>query len=227
MGEYYRWANADKKQYIEPCEFDQGSKLFESSNVTNPVFGALSSLLNNEWKGDHIIFIGDYAKTPENPNNETLKILVSGMRSYDIKTDLDGYIIDVFRDVSGIFKASEPDVRPDIEWMVEHDDFTYNYYQVDRADPFKGLFCRDLAFYRYVINRSRKEYFDTQNTREWYIGSNPLIILLGYGRDASWYRYSGLWLGDVIEVSDTKPSEEYRNIGMDYNWIEENPGNGD
>ena len=56
------------------------------------------------------------------------------------------------------------------------------------------------------LNHSRKEYFDTQNTREWYTGSNPLIILLGYGRDASWYRYSGLWLGGIIEVSDTKPS---------------------
>ena len=221
VGEYYSWVNVDKKQYIQPVDFDQGSKLFESSSVSNPLFGALNSLLDNEWKGNHIAFIGDYAVVPENPNNETLKILVSGMQSTNVDRDIDGYITDAFQNVSGLFKASEPDVRPEIEWMVEHDDFECNYYHVDRADPFKGLFGRDLAFFRYVINRSRKEFFDTRKTREWFVDSNPLIILLSYGRDASWYRYSGLWLGDIIEVSDIMPSEEYRNIGMDYNWVEE------
>lgn len=220
MGEYYSWVNVDKKQYIQPVDFDQGSKMFESSSVDNPVFGVLSSLLANEWKGDHIIYIGDYATVPEKPDNETLKILVSGLYSYNVNTDIDGYITEVFQNVSGLFKAAEPNVRPDIEWMVEHDDFEYNYYHVDRKDPFRGLFSRDVAYYRYVINRTRKEYFDTQNTREWHIDSNPLVILLGYGRNASFYKYAGLWLGGEIEVSDDKPSEEYRDIGMDYNWIE-------
>ncbi len=221
MGEYYSWVNVDKKQYIQPVNFDEGSKLFETSLVTNPLFGALSSLLANEWKKDHIAFIGDYAPVPENPDNETLKILVSGLLSYDPNTDIDGYITDVFQDVSGLFKAAEPDVRPDIEWMVEHDDFENNYYHVDRKDPFKGLFSRDLAFYRYVINQSRKEYFDTQNTRTWHIDSNPLVVLLGYGRNTAYYKHVGLWLGGTIEVSDSKPSDEYRDIGWDYNWIEE------
>ena len=69
-----------------PVYFDQGSRMFESSGLENPLFGALCSLLANEWKGDHIVFVGDYAKTPENPDNETLKLLVSGLLSYDPKT---------------------------------------------------------------------------------------------------------------------------------------------
>ena len=108
--------------------------------------------------------------------------------------------------------------------MVEHDDFEYNYYHVDTKEPFRGLFSRDLAYYRYVINKTRKEFFDTQNTREWHIDSNPLVVLLGYGRRASFYKHAGLWLGGEIEVSDNKPSDEYRDIGMDYNWIEEKEG---
>ena len=221
MGEYYSWVNVDKKQYIQPSNFDQGSKMFESCSVTNPVFGALSSLLANEWKGDHIVYIGDYATIPENTDNETLKMLVSGQLSYNPNTDIDGYITDVFQNVSGLFKAAEPDVRPDIEWMVEHDDFECNYFHVDKKDPFKGLFSRDLAYYQYVINLSHKEFFDTQNAREWRIESNPLVILLAYGRYASFYKHAGLWLGGTIEVSDNKPSDEYRDIGRDYNWIEE------
>ena len=224
MGEYYSWVNVDKKQYIQPVNFNQGSNMFESSSVDNPLFGALSSLLANEWKRDHIIYIGDYAVIPEDTDNETLKMLLTGLHSYNVDTDIDGYITDVFQNVSGLFKAAEPDVRSDIELMIEHDDFEYNYFRVDRQDPFRGLFSRDLAYYRYVINCTRKEYFDTQNTREWHIDSNPLVILLGYGQRTSFYKYAGLWLGGEIEVSDDKPSDEYRDIGMDYNWIEEREG---
>ena len=220
MGEYYHWVNADKKQYMCPVCFDQGSRLFESSGLENPLFGALCSLLANEWKGDHIVFIGDYAETPENPDNETLRLLVSGMLAYDPKTDIDGYIIETFQDVSGLFKAAEPDVRRDIELMIEYNDFENNYFHVDPKDPFKGLFHRDLAFYRYVINRTQKEFFDIQSEHLWHYSNNPLVVLLGYGRDASWYKHSGRWLGGVIEVSDIRPSDEYRDIGREYNWLE-------
>ena len=220
MGEYYSWVNVDKKQYIKPVDFDDAHRLF-GTGFSGPLYGALCALLASDWKGDHIIHIGDYAEVPENPDNETLRRLLSGLLSWRSDMDFDGYIIEKFQNISGIFKAAEPMVRPEINWMIENDDFgEYNYYRVEREDSFRGLFCRDLYFPRYVINESRKEYFDLGEDRFWYYDTRPMPIVLSYGRDASFYKYGGYWLGDIIAVSDTDPGSEYRDFGKDVNWFE-------
>lgn len=52
MGEYYKWVNIDKKEYISPRDFDYGNKFWESMNKDSAPLHALHVLLANEWRGD-------------------------------------------------------------------------------------------------------------------------------------------------------------------------------
>lgn len=56
MGEYYRWVNVDKKEYLCPSDFDYGSKLHESMHKRNAVLCALRELLSSDWKNDRVFF---------------------------------------------------------------------------------------------------------------------------------------------------------------------------
>ena len=65
MGQYYKFANIDKK---EKCDRNRsGYKLMEHSYVGNGYCDDILRLLSNEWKGDRVIHAGDYAE----PNDET------------------------------------------------------------------------------------------------------------------------------------------------------------
>lgn len=70
MGEYYDWVNVDKKQYLCPCDFNLGSKYMESAWWDYNILGALYSLLSKEWKGDRVLFLGDYFTVTENEKLE-------------------------------------------------------------------------------------------------------------------------------------------------------------
>ena len=59
MGEYYNWINVDKREYICPADFDYGNKFHESIHKDSIPLCALHTLLNDEWKGDHVLWFGD------------------------------------------------------------------------------------------------------------------------------------------------------------------------
>ena len=59
MGQYYKFMNIDKKQN---CQRNwHGVKLMEHSYVGNNYCDDILRLLSNEWKGDRVIHVGDYA----------------------------------------------------------------------------------------------------------------------------------------------------------------------
>ena len=59
MGQYYKFANIDKKQI---CQKNwHNIKLMEHSYLGNYYCNDILSLLSKEWKGDRIIHVGDYA----------------------------------------------------------------------------------------------------------------------------------------------------------------------
>lgn len=71
MGQYYRFINLDKKQ---KCERNIGLlKLTEHSYLKNPYCMDVLSLMLDEWKGDRIIHVGDYAQG--NDGTTTSKIV--------------------------------------------------------------------------------------------------------------------------------------------------------
>ena len=67
MGQYYIAVNIDKKEYIEP---DCGVKLMEWSYNRNPLILNLMKKLANEWKGDRVFVVGDYALSKDRIDEE-------------------------------------------------------------------------------------------------------------------------------------------------------------
>ena len=66
MGEYYNWVNINKKEYIAPCDFGLGSKIYGAVVADNQLLGALYDLLSSDWKGDMIVFLGAETNITEN-----------------------------------------------------------------------------------------------------------------------------------------------------------------
>ena len=63
MGQYYAAINFDKRQKVLPWDYVNGAKLMEFSWQGNNFMEAVENLLNNEWKGDRVLFVGDYAES--------------------------------------------------------------------------------------------------------------------------------------------------------------------
>ena len=65
-----------------------------------------------------------------------------------------------YRNVSGLFRESEEEVRPEIDLYLEdlmnHWKYAHNEYGIDINDPFKGLFAMTGQRRRYVLNRTRQ-----------------------------------------------------------------------
>jgi len=55
MGEYYKWVNIDKKEYITPRDFGYGNKFWESMHKDSDPLHALRALLADEWRGDRVL----------------------------------------------------------------------------------------------------------------------------------------------------------------------------
>ena len=220
MGEYYDWVNVDKRQYMCPMEFGHGSKRFESWWYHDAILGAVHSLLSTEWKGDHIAFIGDYAGRAKPCQNETLNRIRQQMLDIHYEyDDIYSFYLDHYTNVSGLFKEAEEEVREEIGIILE-DNGTHNWYGIDPAHPYRGLFQREGQFFRYVINESRKEYYDTEHTCLLESGSklDPLPFLVSYGEKASYDKYAGVWLGDIIAVSNKEPCYGYKDITDSHIW---------
>ena len=70
MGQYYKFVNIDKK---EICDRNRhGYKLMEHSYVNNDYCNDILSLLSNEWKGDRVIHVGDYAESTDSSNTANI-----------------------------------------------------------------------------------------------------------------------------------------------------------
>ena len=70
MGQYYKFFNLDKKQKCERTR--PVLKLTEHSYLGNDYCEDILSLLVNEWKGDRVIHVGDYAKGSDNTTTAKL-----------------------------------------------------------------------------------------------------------------------------------------------------------
>ena len=51
MGEYYNWVNINKKEYIAPCDFGLGSKLYGSVVADNQLLGLKRAFLKYKPEG--------------------------------------------------------------------------------------------------------------------------------------------------------------------------------
>lgn len=70
MGQYFKPVNFDKMEALLPREIKQGTKLMEHSYVGNNLLNVVESLLLSKWKGDRIVWAGDYASREEEPPHD-------------------------------------------------------------------------------------------------------------------------------------------------------------
>jgi hypothetical protein len=220
MGEYFNWVNVDRRERICPGDFDQGNKYHESMNAGNTCLKALRTLLSAEWKGCHVLFLGDEGKKPEKASSGVLASLREQTEQYDPKGCCFDMVFETYRNVSGLFREAEPAVRREIDGYLAgcRQDPNYdltNEYGIDVEKPFEGLFLKNARDFHYTINETKREYYAIGVTKVY--GStggelpdvDPLPMLMGYGRIAE----PALWLGDLIRVTDE--------IGPGYTLLQE------
>lgn len=214
MGEYYNWINVDKREYICPADFDYGNKFHESIHKDSIPLCALHTLLNDEWKGDHVLWFGDECSVFDSPSCNIIRTLYAQSVEFGYPGDAFDMICETYKNVSGLFKEAEENVREEINYYLE--DFKtygkldcFNEYGVDLTNPFEGLFVKRGKKYKYIINHTKKVYYSLDETAVLYPDHtrsdflDPLPILMGYGRVTD----PGEWIGDIIGVSDQRPKE--------------------
>ena len=84
----------------------------------------------------------------------------------------------------------------------------------------RGLFVKDIKFFRYTVNHTKKEFYDIKRIvsrwpYKYSLEVNPLPILMTYPRDCNDYTV-GYWIGDEVEVTDKRPTREYKNMSKEY-----------
>ena len=203
MGEYFDWVNVDKKEYLCPVDFDLGSKLHESMFKENDLLRALRELLAAEWKGCRVLFLGDECDASGVP---------AGLYPL-IPWRTEEPVCACYRNVSGLFKAAEEEVRKGIEFYLDarerKDDPVPNGYGIDAKDPYRGLFLREGKTFRYTLNHTKKLGYSLTETKILFQNGtqsnslDPFPLLLGCGRTAD----PGPWLGDIIGVADALPPD--------------------
>ena len=71
MGQYYKVVNVDKKEVLEPHDFNEGMKLMEHAYHGNSLVNAFFRLMETDWDGDRVVWAGDYGEGEFDVYNET------------------------------------------------------------------------------------------------------------------------------------------------------------
>lgn len=212
MGEYFDWVNVDKREFICPNDFDYGNKFHKTMHKDSVPLHALHVLLAENWKGDHVIWLGDECAIPEDSSNIVFKKLYDQSVEYGERGNAIDMYFETYKNVLSLFKEAEKEVRQEIGFYLEdlksgNRSDVHNEYGVDPEHPFDGLFQKSARRFKYTVNHTKKVYYALDetdilfqdNTKNDF--SDPLPLLMGYGRVAD----PGEWLGDIIGVSDIRP----------------------
>lgn len=228
MGQYYKFINLDKKQALTSWAFDCGAKLMEFSyinNIKEPItsnmfVGALCYLLNNDWAGDRVMVVGDYAMFSKEPSEdgdfradsaeiweEPLKELtkdipeVGTVATEDTDDFSKGYTITMYSYASAYFEELEPDNK-----------------------IFGGINTAEYEIPRYLCFPANDVFIDLLKLEpessgsdvdgDWNMTIMPLTLLLALGNEqggGDYYGpnkdYVGTWAlhSDSIFFSDERP----------------------
>ncbi len=202
MGEYFTWVNPKKGEWIDHEPFSECGFVFNVAACLGDRYtDAACTLLAGPWRGDPVMFVGDYFDPGEGSRTGAL---------------FDGYpcddIFDNFRNVTGLFKCAEGMLSPVFGPSPGDDDV-----------PYEGPFELEVRHYRYAVNRTRGEYVDrdlgpVRHVCLWHgeyswARVDPLLPLLtprNAGGDAE-----GRWCCDEIEVADELPFGDWRDVACE------------
>ena len=182
MGQYYKFMNIDKKQV---CERNRhGWKLMEHSYLGNDYCDDILKLLSNEWKGDRVLHVGDYAQ----PDDET----TTQNKVKDVMKELNVASEDTLYNYCDTFEEVKSKSKKDIRYV----------YNLDKKE-YVDLFKQPIEWC----------YHDDKYLGTVKINSFALLIGCGNGQGGGDYRSTndnlvGYWAGDRF-VSSTEPIKEY------------------
>lgn len=206
MGQYYRIANLDKRETLDPFKFGSALKLTESCYVGDDYVDAITYLLANDWHGDRVLLCGDYAWSEEGGSAAgRLRVLAES----DPFEASEGFL-----DRSGDFASVRGnevyrEVAPNLYGKV----------------PVDGTFHIDAGHYRYVADETAGVFYDREKAPVVFVGewegepyitrTDPLTLFMAIGNglgggdyigeDAVNVGLVGSWAGHVITASDVPP----------------------
>lgn len=198
MGQYYCILNVDKKQQLQPRDYDNFLKLTEWSYDINPMVLAMMNLLGGAWKGDRVFVVGDYA-SPDNPKDLWYEPLKKALSDLGMKK--------MYDEAGDKFQRILPEKSDENNAS-------------DKTDPRASI--EDQGF-RYIYNHSTKQFIDLSKCPIewiWYdpeakkpgvtrIAPLPLLLAMGNGQGGGDYygRNSalvGTWCATVSSIEVAK-----------------------
>lgn len=213
MGQYFNWTNFDKNELIETDIWPNGQKLVECAYYGCEETDAALTMLAGEWAGDFVCFLGDYANFHKS-KSPAAKRALEALNGYCTED----YLLECCEDIQGRFDYAK--INPDFRW-----------YDCEEGEdkPFTGPFDIAIQRFRYVINESKHEYIDREQTAVRRIDSETGEIVRydpfpeymsseDRGFDDPENEVCGLWLGDVIRPSHEPPSADCKRVGQNYSY---------
>lgn len=213
MSQYFQWINFDKRQYLGDMMFSDGLKATESAYVGSPKTEAVTALLGTIWRGDLIAFTGEYyadVREVAVPGRDDGLIRI-------IKYPIDYYDVDYeFEDVGGRLSCARGKLG-----VAVVEDGEYGLSLAER--PYEGPFDIEVEHFRYIINETKREYFDREQTSCQWVRSNtdllPLLLGTSWGHLAIEGKTSrepdGRWVGDLVYPSHKEP-KGFANVSRVY-----------
>lgn len=199
MGQYYIVVNVDKKMYIEPMDLGNGVKLMEFSYGKTATVLALMNLLANEWYGDRVYVVGDYAESdnPEEPCYKAIKSLEEELRLQNGENGtLYHYALANFTNVSALVDYEDHGLR-----------YIYNHGTKQFIDTAK---CP--IEWTWYSEEDNKAYVTK-------VAPMPLLLAIGNDRGGgdfhegnNGYEYVGSWCDTVRDIE----VREYEKNDVDY-----------
>ena len=218
MGQYYTFVNMDKKEKLYSHSFGSGLKLMESCYVGNDYMEAISHLLAGPWKGDRVLYCGDYAwGEPGGSAYERLHELAK-QDPYEFAEQC--------KDISTRFAACEGNTA--LESFTNADG-----RQGFRQVPLEGTFEVKPEHYRYIVNETKGLFVDRDAAPVAWVWAArgdfgitrtdplPLFMAIGNGLGGGDYwgpnqGQIGSWAGDAIVPANERPGEGFQEIASPF-----------
>lgn len=219
MGEYFAWANINKRERLKVGAFSGSFEAVAPCWVGNYDIDAVCTLLAGRWKGDTVAYLGDESTKywPEK-TREALRY-----RKEESPVFFD-YAEEHFKDITGLFKRADGMTHA----IDSGDDST--------EVPYEGPFELDIVHYRYVINHTKGQFYDRTRTPVrcvWphHLGIDSKVVRFDpfpalFAKDSRLQSFNNCenvlfeddWVGDYIEPSNEGAPYGYLDVSVFYDY---------